>query len=172
MPFDDQTEMFWWVDEMDRELGSITRAEAHSGSKKFHRAVDILVFNTKDQLLMQKRSMKKDVSPGYWTISVSGHVTYPQSYLETAVKETGEEIGLTLQPENFIEKGDLKIIYAKECEISKLYKVNLNHAVEIHFDPIEIDAVEWVDKNKLSEWIQTHPITLAAREVLSYSKLI
>jgi isopentenyldiphosphate isomerase len=116
--------------------------------------------------------MSKDVSPGYWTISVSGHVTHPQSYLDAALKEIKEEVGLTLGKSDLTERGVLKIVYARECEISKLYEVRLTNTPKINFDPIEIDAVAWVDKTRLKDWIQTHPLTIAAREVLSYSKLI
>ena len=44
MPLDDQSELFYWVDENDQVISSITRAEAHSGTNKIHRGVGIFIF--------------------------------------------------------------------------------------------------------------------------------
>jgi len=172
MPHDDQAEMFYWVDDQDEILGSITRKEAHSGTKKFHRAVDILIFNQNEELLMQKRSMHKDVSPVLWTISTSGHVTYPMSYEESAIKEIEEEVGLSITKADLKELGRLTILYEKEAEKSVLYRVDVVLEKEVIFDPIEIDQVEWVHPRDLQTWVEDHPITIAARHVLQHTKYI
>jgi isopentenyldiphosphate isomerase len=44
MPLDNASEQFYWVDEQDHVLGSMTRQEAHSGTKKIHRAVVVFIF--------------------------------------------------------------------------------------------------------------------------------
>ncbi len=88
------TEYFDVVDEDDNIIGKATRAECHSNNKLIHRSVGILVFNSKGELFMQKRSMKKDMNPGKWDMSVSGHVSSGQTYEEAAVREMLEEIGV------------------------------------------------------------------------------
>ncbi len=79
MPHDNQEELFTHVDSNDNVLGSVTRRQAHQDPTLIHRAVDVLVFNDQNEILLQKRSHHKDTNPGTWTISASGHVTYPQT---------------------------------------------------------------------------------------------
>ncbi len=58
------------------------------------RSATIFVFNAAGQIFLQKRSMKKDVSPGLWTVSCSGHVDAGEDYDTAARRELGEELGL------------------------------------------------------------------------------
>ena len=46
------------VDKFDKEIGSIEKMEAHYKGI-LHRAFSILVFNSNNQLLLQKRSIRK-----------------------------------------------------------------------------------------------------------------
>lgn len=77
-------ELFDVVDENDNIIGRATREECHSNPKLMHRASIILIFNSKGELLLQKRSMNKDTNPGKWANSVAGHVDPGESYEETA----------------------------------------------------------------------------------------
>jgi hypothetical protein len=45
-----------------------------------HRAVHILVFNARGQVFLQKRSLKKDLHPGVWDSSTSGHLDTGEDY--------------------------------------------------------------------------------------------
>ncbi len=49
-------------------------------------------------LLVQKRSSGKDSYPGCWDISAAGHVSAGDDYLESAIRELGEELGITAGP--------------------------------------------------------------------------
>src|SRR5882724_4855751 len=69
-----------------------------------HRDVHVWVTNGRD-MLEQQRTWDKTIMPGDWDISVGGHVGAGESYLEAAVRETAEELGLTLPPERFIRAG-------------------------------------------------------------------
>src|SRR4051812_48340723 len=86
-------EWFDIVDTADEVIGRATRREAHARGL-WHRAVHVLVFNAAGQLFLQKRSLKKDMSPGLWDSSCSGHVDSGEDYDTSAVRELGEELGL------------------------------------------------------------------------------
>ena len=67
-------EWFPLVDEEGNVIGKATRIECHSGSKLLHPVIHLHIFNSAGDLLLQKRSMRKDIQPGKWDPAVGGHV--------------------------------------------------------------------------------------------------
>ena len=59
-----------------------------------HRASYILVFNGAGQLFVQKRTMTKDVFPGFWDVAAGGVVLADESYEQSAHRELHEELGV------------------------------------------------------------------------------
>lgn len=88
-------EKFDVVDENDNVLGIATRKECHSNPKLIHRGVHIFIFNSDEKLLLQKRSIKKDLYKGYWSSSAAGHVKSGETYEQTAKTELKEELGIS-----------------------------------------------------------------------------
>ena len=86
-------EIFDVVNERDEVIGQRPRSEVHRLHLN-HRAVHVLVFNRRGDLLLQKRSMRKDCFPGTWDSSSSGHLDQGEAYDACAVRELREEIGL------------------------------------------------------------------------------
>jgi len=79
-------EYFDVVNDRDEVIGQETRREVHRRGLK-HRAVHVIVFNAKDQVFLQKRSLKKDAHPGAWDSSASGHLAPGETYDDAAVRE-------------------------------------------------------------------------------------
>lgn len=69
-----------------------------------HRDVHVWVTNGND-FLQQQRTWDKSIMPGAWDISVGGHVGAGESYLDAAVRETSEELGIDLPRDRFIRIG-------------------------------------------------------------------
>ena len=59
-----------------------------------HRSTYILVFNAQGALYVQKRTMTKDVFPGYYDPAAGGVVLAGESYEESAQRELYEEMGI------------------------------------------------------------------------------
>lgn len=59
------------------------------------RIISLWVTDSKDNILLQQRSLDKKVFPGIWTAAVEGTVDYGDNYTTTATREAEEEIGLT-----------------------------------------------------------------------------
>jgi isopentenyl-diphosphate Delta-isomerase len=78
------------------------RSVVHA-QRLLHRAVHIFLFNSRGQLLVQRRSASKDEYPLTYTSSASGHVGAGESYEECAPRELQEEIGLE-SPLEFVVK--------------------------------------------------------------------
>lgn len=86
----------------DKDTGVIYKLDAHSDPSRYHRAAHIMLFNSKGQVVLQKRSLSKTYDPGAWDMP-GGHQTYGQTIEQTAQIEMMEEMGI--QPKlTFVRK--------------------------------------------------------------------
>lgn len=63
----------------------------------WHASAHIWILNSKGELLIQRRALEKETSPGCWDISVAGHLSAGDSALVGAVREFQEEIGISIE---------------------------------------------------------------------------
>ncbi len=160
-------EIFDVVDANDQVTGTATRAEVHA-QKLTHRAVHVFVFNKRGDLLLQKRSLLKDMCPGLWDSSVSGHLDAGESYEAAAVRELEEEMGITTEttPEEIA-----RIAPGLETgwEHMRLYRIR--HDGALRFPAAEVDAVMWFPLSEITAWIATHPADFAPGFLECWKKL-
>ena len=81
------------VDRENRPVGVAARWEMRAGGLP-HRATYILIFNAAGELHVQRRTMTKDVYPGYLDPAAGGVVLAGESYEESAERELAEEMGI------------------------------------------------------------------------------
>lgn len=79
----------------------------------WHRDVHVWITDGKN-FLEQQRVWTKKIMPGAWDISASGHVPVGETYLDAAVRETEEEVGLRFGRDRFIPAGRLAVELAME----------------------------------------------------------
>ena len=86
------------VDERDNIVGTMEKLEAHRKGA-LHRAFSILLFNSKGELLLQKRAASKYHSGGLWTNTCCSH-PLPEETMEQATRrKLKQEMGIDLQTE-------------------------------------------------------------------------
>ena len=81
------------VDEENQPVGSASRAVMRRFNLP-HRATYILVFNSRREIFIQKRTATKDIYPGYFCTATGGVVAAGESYEESAQRELAEELGV------------------------------------------------------------------------------
>jgi isopentenyl-diphosphate Delta-isomerase len=74
----------------------------------WHRDVHVWITDGTN-VLQQQRAWDKKIMPGAWDIAVGGHVGAGESYLDAAVRETEEELGLDLERTLFRPAGKLAV---------------------------------------------------------------
>ncbi|MBI1292639.1 NUDIX domain-containing protein [bacterium] len=140
------------VDDSDVVIDVRPRREVHARKLK-HRAVHMVVWNRRGEILLQKRSMKKDSHPGWWDISMGGHVDPGETYDEAAAREVGEELGLRDVP--FAEVARRPPAATSGWEFVRIYSCQCEGPFKPKRD--EIDELRWVPLsdilgNRPSQW--------------------
>ena len=155
-------EIFDIVNDHDEVIGQLPRSKVHRDGLK-HRATHILVFNSRGDVFLQKRSWKKDNSPGVWDSSASGHVDSGEDYDPCAVRELREELGLevTSPPQRLF-----KVEACRETgqEFVWAYRVESEGPFVLH--PEEIDAGGWFAPGHVETWVKNCPKDFASGFVL------
>jgi isopentenyl-diphosphate Delta-isomerase len=82
------------VNENDEPVGTMEKLEAHRKGV-LHRAFSIFIFNSKGEMLLQKRALKKYHSPGLWSNACCSHPYPGEEVKVAAVRRLQEEMGFT-----------------------------------------------------------------------------
>jgi isopentenyl-diphosphate delta-isomerase type 1 len=149
-----QTKEEWFdvVNERDEVVGRATRREVHARGL-LHRAVHVLVFDGAGRIFLQKRSMLKDMSPGLWDSSCSGHLDSGEDYDVAAIRELGEEIGVHgANPTRWF-----RIEACAETAQEYCWVYRLRHDGPFVLHPEEIERGEWLAPEELARKMAAHP---------------
>jgi len=138
------------VDEADREVGHLSKAECHRDGGVLHRAFSLLIFNGSGELLLlQQRAMSKRLWPLYWSNSCCSHPRRGEA-METAIhRRLHEELGLRC-PLHFLFKFRYQAQFdsaGAEHELCSVYIGRSTEAVVINRR--EILASRWVSPEAL-----------------------
>jgi isopentenyldiphosphate isomerase len=110
------------VNEHNHVMGTAPRREMRA-KRLPHRSTYILVFNSQGELYVQKRTLTKDVFPGYFDVAAGGVVLAGETYEQGAERELEEEMGIRGMPLNrlfdFYFEGDHTRLWG--CAFSCVY---------------------------------------------------
>tara|TARA_Y100001980_G_C14546978_1_gene327309 strand:- start:215 stop:1987 length:1773 start_codon:yes stop_codon:yes gene_type:complete len=152
------------VDENDVELRSASKVAAHHQAGMLHRAFSVLLFNSDNRLLLQKRADDKVTFPGVWANSCCSHPLSSNEESElkdslgvkrAAVRKLHQELGID---PNQINLNDFhfitKMMYSArmnedwiEREIDHILVIQAD--VELSINHNEVSEVKWVDMHEL-----------------------
>jgi len=160
-------EIFDVVNERDEVIGRQRRSEVHRLGL-MHRAVHVLVFNSRRQIFLQKRSRNKDRQPGLWDSSASGHVESGEDYDACAVRELREEIGLQL---NATPQRLFKLVASAETDQEHVWVYRCEAEGPFTLDPDEIERGGWFTPAEVTRWMTEKPEEFASALLLIWKKL-
>ena len=63
---------------------------------EFHLVIHVCLFNSKGEMLIQKRTMQKESFPGLWDLSVGGSAVAGDTGRKAASRELEEELGVKI----------------------------------------------------------------------------
>jgi 8-oxo-dGTP pyrophosphatase MutT (NUDIX family) len=81
------------VDAHNHVVGAAPRRDMRA-RRLPHRSTYVLVFNSHGELYVQKRTLTKDVFPGYFDVAAGGVVLAGETYEQGAERELEEEMGI------------------------------------------------------------------------------
>ena len=154
------------VDKNNRVIGKDTREKIHS-SELWHRGVHILVFNSKDQLILQMRSPAQDKYPNHYDCSVSEHLKEGETYEAAAIRGLEEELKITDVGLKRLMR--FRMNYGpNDNMISELYECWYNGPIKI--DELEIQSVETFSLKEIREMLlrNEEKFALWTREILKW----
>lgn len=145
------------VNEKNEVIGKAKRGEAHLKGY-IHRALSVLIVNSKGQILLQQRSKYPKVHPLSWDLSTSEHVLAGESYEEAGKRSVKEELGVEVEVRPATKTSlqrrkyefPSKTIY--ENEIVMMLLAELEGPFKV--DPVEVNKVEFFTVEEIEGMIR------------------
>ena len=149
------------LDENGNKTGEILTREQIHKKGLCHRIVVIAIIDEKGNILMQQRSKNKSKNPGKWDVASAGHVSSGQTSTEAAIRETLEEVGITVNEEEleyiltYRNKENIKEDYIDDeiydCYIVKRDKIDLR---DIKVQESEVEQVKLCNLKEFNQVIE------------------
>ncbi|HLD59255.1 MAG TPA: NUDIX domain-containing protein [archaeon] len=132
------------------------------------RVAHVFVFNSKGELFLQKRTMTKDVFPGYYAPSGSGHLNLEESPKKAALRELNEEIGIQATTEQIIEIGSFKCFTKEMKELIYVFMLITNQEPKIN--PEEVSEAKYYSIREIKKMNKKLFIPALKKELQLYLK--
>ena len=144
------------VDKDDKNIGSMEKLEAHEKGV-LHRAISVLLFNSKGEILLQRRALHKYHTPGLWTNTCCSH-PYPEEDPKIAAeRRLKEEMGMEEKLE-FVLKFLYKVDFDNGLIEHELDHVFIGYSDKTpHLNTDEAMAFHWANVDQLKKDILQSP---------------
>lgn len=142
-----------WIDILD-QWGQPTgktclKAEAHKRGL-WHPCVHIWIYNAQKEVLLQQRVETKEAFPGYWDVSVAGHIETGEDSRIAGLRELSEELGVDVKPDQLEKIGSFSSEFVHnhnfidrefhDVYLFKMQKKNFKFKLQRE----EVSAVTWI----------------------------
>jgi isopentenyl-diphosphate delta-isomerase len=152
------------VDTDDNAVGTMEKMEAHRKGL-LHRAFSVLIFNSKGEMLLQKRADSKYHSGGLWTNACCSHPRPGEQLERAANRKLQQEMGIDLIPsfaykfkyhaplDNDLIEHEVDHVFVAHFDGEP--KINLDEVAEWRFEHLDsIKADVAANPDKYTAWFQ------------------
>lgn len=133
-------------------LGGLEPEKCYDTDFKMLGGVAIMFYrfnNGKVEFLFQHRSKNLRANPDMWDVSAGGHINLNEPKLDTAVRETREEIGVEIDK----SKLEYAVTMIREIMNYSLYFYDWTGKEDnFSFDDAEVQAVKWISEDEIDEF--------------------
>lgn len=138
-------------------LGQVLRGEVHRLGL-WHRSVHCFVWNSRGEMLLQRRAPDKDLYAGCWDYAVGEHLKAGESWQRGMRRGLFEELGLrgvSPLPLGEICSEALRWPGGIDAEIQQAFALRTDAAVQA--DGVEVAGLSWIDRARLQAWTSQDP---------------
>jgi isopentenyl-diphosphate delta-isomerase len=143
------------VDKNDNQIGTEEKMKAHIEGK-LHRCFSIFIFNSKGELLLQKRAKEKYHSGGLWSNTCCSHPRPNKKIEEEAKKRLKEEMGMDSELQEVFS-------FTYKAKVGDLIENEIDHVFFGTFDgrpkpnPKEVEDWKWVNPDEIKKDMKENP---------------
>lgn len=153
------------VDSQDKIIGYENKDICHDGQGILHRAFSIFIFNGRNELLLQKRSEKKQLWGLYWSNTCCSHPRKGETIERAVLRRLYEEVGLRTDlrflykfqyQANFDEKGsenELCSVFIGKSDQQPVAN-NTEIAAWRYISPVELDQELAASTDQFTPWFK------------------
>ncbi|MFA5067201.1 MAG: isopentenyl-diphosphate Delta-isomerase [Candidatus Izemoplasmatales bacterium] len=128
------------VDEDNNPIGTGEKMDVHRRGV-LHRCFSVLIYNSKKEMLLQKRAANKYHCPGQWSNACCSHPAPGEHLLMAAKKRLKEEMGISTP--------------VKETGVEFIYKVRIGDLTEYEYDHLlygQFDGKPLINREEADDW--------------------
>ena len=164
---DDVAQLLDLLDENGEPSGQVRERTLVHLNGDWHRTSHVWVVRRREDgghdLLLQKRSREKDSFGGCYDISSAGHIPAGQDYLESALRELKEELGIAAEPEDLRLVGGHDGRYEGEFH-GRIFKNHEKSHVFAYEKPVEIEKLKLQKEEVESvKWMRIEDVLAAVK---------
>lgn len=149
-------EYFDLYDEFGTKLNKKVARGESTQKNEYHKVVHIWIRNDRDEYLVQQRNKITDRNPYQWA-PTAGAVISGEDTISAAIRETEEEIGVILEPNELVYKDSLFIKNDRASYIIDIFQINKNIRLGgLQLNKREVKAVAYMTKKKIFEMMENN----------------
>ena len=146
----DESDALILVDEADREVGHMSRAQCHYGGGILHRAFSLLIFNHSGEVLLQRRAAGKRLWPLFWSNSCCSHPRRGETMEAAIHRRLHEELGIRCGL-SFLFKFQYQAQFDAAGAENELCSVFIGRTAQaVQADAREVADLRWIAPEALS----------------------
>ena len=125
-----------------------------------HKAVAVFIVNSKNQVLLRKRSKTQKMWPDMWDLSSEGHVDSGEFGFQAIEREVKEKLGIEVKGEITFIGATFSTNIKKDIinkHVNEYYIINKDiDETKLKLQEQEVSEVKWIEKDEIIKRIKNN----------------